>query len=317
MDKPSIQRTEHVNHSGNLPEEMVEKPVQTSNIPLAEDSLQKFASLDKDAEYPVEIDYLKGESTPQVETKKKSKVGRYIFVGTAAVAVAAGAVFGVKAMTPAPSSEPVATAPSDPTPEAVAETPVVTDNGEKILTVEALEIPSTLSPAEAGEKFISTAFSDKKMAGTTQDTYDKFYAANGSSAPLEIIAAQNSKIYNEALLIPGWESNESLVNYDKNTTGTNVSNLAAWALTKDSGFPQDKEPFNAWIEVDSVDVISSDEDSAQVKLDVTDYNNIDKNRVEDINPAFIEYNGSKSTVTLDIEQIDGTWKISNMATSTR
>ena len=317
MDKPSTQRTEQVNHSGNLPEEMVEKPVQLSDIPLAEDSLQKFASLDEDAEHPVEIDYLKGESVTQIETKKKSKVGRYIFVGAATVAVAAGAVFGVKAITPAPSSDPVATAPSEPTPEAIAETPVANADNEKLLTVESITIPSTLSPEEAGKEFITTAFSERKMEGTTKDTYDKFYAANGSSEPLEIIAAQNSKIYNEALLVPGWENNESLVNYDKNTTESNVSNLAAWALTKDSGFPQDKEPFNAWVEVDSVEVVSSDEDSAQVKLDVTDYNNIDKNRVEDINPIFIEYNGNKATVTLDIEQIDGAWKISNMATSAR
>lgn len=180
---PELSKKEH---SGNAPDGMREGPVETfGKTDLENAPLTQFPSLDPNNEHPLEADFLEGntpigeyvipeptvtERVVAAPEQAKPKLRNKVIAGLAGVAILAGGLFGITALTQAPKSEPVATAPAEPNPEVTTPTEVEPAGFEVVglPTVSELEI-SAEQTDEAIAQNIVAVFSSWGMAGANED----------------------------------------------------------------------------------------------------------------------------------------------------
>jgi len=337
MDKPSEQNLDQTPHSGKLPANMRELPLKEDfsssleetqdayleNIPsspadLLGSGIKENANYDQlsslSATSRLDLESTQTTTAPE-QTGSRWSLGARIGAAATGAAVILATIVGLKTANDSINSTPEPN--DDKGTSEIAEGPGPVPEIVTGLTVESLKIPSTLSPEEAAIKFVQNGFTDRQMQGTTQEVQDAYHASGGDITVIEKIATENGIIEDTALLTPNWKANEKLVNYSEYTTKMNITNVAVWAVTKDSGFPKDIEPFKAWTEVDSTEVLSSSETTAEVKLDVTDRNNSDKNRAGEIDPTYLKINGKKATIMVDLEIVGDSWVVADLDTSAR
>lgn len=293
-----------VPHSGKLPDALREHPVNDFDNTTLPEAFEQGHLATPDSPAPL-VDH-------HLSPKSRRGLVLGLGAGAAGLAVAAGAVFGVNALNAAPKPEPTAAAPANPSDTAPSSngeaSPDAAANPEALpVTTEAYEISGDLSPEQAVRTFVNDRLSPWSMAGATQETVDGYFASGGSSEYTKTVAAKNAEIIADAVLVPGWRSDEKLSQYVDFEQGSNAMILETWILTKESGLPQDKEPYIHDIEVDSVRLISSDEDSAEVDVTATERDNSDLNRGSQLLEGRFT-NGNKIAGRVSIEKVENTWK---------
>ncbi len=215
--------------------------------------------------------------------KKKSKRALYTAIGSVAgLAVAAGAVFGGIVLNQAPKTEPIASAPSDPT-ETAPPTPEATNSPEQELTVEALQVPAGLSAEALGEMVVGDRFTAWANAGADDNLRLRAREANvGWPAFLPEVADENAAIFAEALYIDGWEQDPNLV---KDVNGAKEINRATLDSYKSTAWnrdehPENVEPYRYWMNVVEVAQLSASGDERTLEVALRDHDNSDKNMIE-------------------------------------
>ncbi len=294
-----------VPHSGKLPDALREHPVNEFDNTTLPEAFEQGHLATPDSFAPL-VDH-----HPSPKRRRRLVVG--LGAGAAGLAVAAGAAFGVNALNAAPKSEPTAAAPANPSDAAPSPSgeasPDATDNPEALpITTEAYEISGDLSPEQAVTTFVNDRLGPWSMAGATQETVDGYFASGGSSEYTRTVAAKNAEVIADAVLVPGWRSDEKLSQYVDFEQGSNAMILETWILTKESGLPQDKEPYTRRIAVDSVRVVSSDGNSAEIDVDATERDNSNTNRGSQLLEGRFT-NNNKVAGRVSIEKVDDTWKI--------
>jgi hypothetical protein len=292
------QDTQSVPHSGNLPEELREQPVKEfDNTTLSEAHEQGRL---KTPESPASL----------VENKSRRR-GVIIGAGVAGLALAAGAVFGVNALNQAPKSEPVATAPADPSEPTAEPAPVPvetaspeTDN----LTVENLEVPAGLDAQTLGTVLVEDRFTQWYNAGAVNELNDtKFEANKPWDVLLSEIVDKNKSVFADALYVDDWETNPVLAQDVEGASQGNLSVLQNYVDTQWSGDekPENKEGYRVWSTVDNVTELQNDGTSRTIEVSYENYSNSDLNE----GPAPSRESG---TYTITTTVVNGMEKISNI-----
>ena len=257
---------------------------------------------------------------PVDSTEKKSH--KKLVIGGAAflagAALVAGSVIGLKTVGDAPKNA----APA-PDPKATSQTPEATQaptvNAE-VLTVKSLEIPAGETPEQLGIAFVQDRFSKWEMAGANDAGLAALAAANYSTDGYIIPEAnKNAAIFGEALFIPGYQSDSRLAGFVAYQAKSNAHSFEIWSKTYKSSDAVDLEAYSRGISVESTKVVSQDANSLTIAVAATEHDNADKNRAgTDFASSFTsQVNGSKFLITLTLQQVNGTEKISAMTIGSR
>lgn len=207
MDTPSRKSTEQqqLQHSGDLG---LEKPVDyfdKTQLPQAfeqhlTDSAGNVIVPDSDSIASL---------APETEAPKKNrKLMIALGGGAAAIAVAAGAIFSVSALNQPEKSEPIATAPADPSETSEPTNNEIDTPSETTFeviglpSVEELQVKSNLSDQEIASGFLNI-ISEQDMAGANKEMNDLQYEGDNQfldqTQYSEKIAESASPIFAEAL----------------------------------------------------------------------------------------------------------------------
>lgn len=298
---------EQVPHSGTLPGELREAPVRDfDNTTLPEAYAQgRIVTPDTPA-------LLVGHPTSTETASKKRRTGLWVGAGAAGVALAVGAVLGLNKMNEAPEAVPTAAAPADPS--EAAPTPEATITPEAVpVTVESLEIPAGLDAETLGKTLVGDRFSAWANAGASAELrMDRLEANQSWDAFLPTVVEQNKAVFAEALFVPGWQQDDKLVSFVDGSGRANLSILSAYVGTawNSDEVPANKEGYRQWEEVQSVtEVPDADPNDNTRTLDVTV---VTKDNAKN-NTVTSPLNGSATTYTVTVEQIDGKEKISKVS----
>lgn len=206
--------------------------------------------------------------------------------------------------------------PPPTTVETVAPTPEASAAPEQEITTEAFEIPGNLSPEDAVTVFVNQRLSAWFMAGATQETIDGYYAAGGSSDFMRSVAEDNAAVIADALFVPDWRGNDELAHYVDFEADKNATMLELWFLTRQSGKPIDREPFERTIDIDSIDSAVVDGDSVALSVSATERDNRDQNSVrEQTSETFMSPDPITGDITL--QKVDDTWRVAAIDWSAR
>lgn len=209
--------------------------------------------------------------------------------------------------------------PSTTTSESSGSTPEASATPEQELTVEALEIPATLSPEAAVTILVEERLSTWAMVGASEATLDAYLQSSSVHGFFDALSEANAPQIADALFIPGWKDDESLARYVDWSTEKNARSVEAWVLTSGSGLPQDIEPYERSINLDSVTVVGEQDGTTRVTVEATEHDNADRNsvgpgeRIEQSTPL----DGNRIIGDITLQQIDGAWKIAAIAWSAR
>lgn len=305
MAERSPQEIKSVPHSGNLPEDLREQPVNNFDNTTLSEAHEQGHIITPDSPAPL---------VDRQEVKKKSgRRGLMIGLGAGAagIAIAAGAIFGVNALNQGPRNDPIATAPADPT-ETSAPTETETENQP----LEQIEISATTAPEELGNAFDSR-FNSWMMAGTENpDLQNDMLKAiaegnvTGYGEYLQPLSEKNATEYADALFVDGWQDNPDLKKWVDLFTKNNAASVETWAQTKDSGISDDKEPFKYWTTIESTTVTSSSADSISISSEMTEHANINENRSLELDPNLINIDGNELTLEATFVPAGDSLKIS-------
>lgn len=234
----------------------------------------------------------------------------------ALVGIGAAALTGCASQTTELTAPPTATASETGTPS-----PDASSAPERELTAEAWEIPGTLTPEEAATLLVDDRLSEWVMTGATQETIDGYLDAGGSSSYTRSIAETNATVIADALFVPGWRGDDALAHYVDFETEQNAANVEAWILTSGSGLPQDREPYERGILVNSTTVESVEGDTAHVIVAATEFDNADRNSVgvgERISRTPEQViDGDMISGDITLRMVDGAWKVAAISWSAR
>lgn len=294
----------HVPGSGTLPEGLREQPVRTFDNTTLPGAVERGHLVTPESPAPLD--------SRGAEKKRKKGLLIGVGAGAAGLALAAGALIGVNAAGQAPNTEPTAAAPADPseTPTDVEPTPASPEAGTEV-SAQAYEISGDLSAADAVMVFVNDRLSAWTMAGATQETVDDYLASGGRTSYFDEVAGENSLVIANALFVPGWRDDDALAHYVDWETAGNANSLKLWTLTRESGLPQDREPYVRSVAVNSVQVVSNEPDTARFAVIATEHDNADQNsvgvgeRISQPEPL----DGHSVTGDITLQRVDGTWKV--------
>lgn len=264
-----------------------------------------------DGKEPSRMNKNHGESASRVTTAENMSPWRRL------IAVGALSTLALTACTPQQAPEQ---------PRQVAEAPA-DDSGEKdSTTVEApaksFEELVNERKIEAGlsaEDYAKTLFEDRWVAWSTpidkEQFYQERYNADGKEAVQAVnqrYAEENTKIFTNALLIPGWESVPSLSAQVEHTTGVVKSDLSMWAQARyydedimvDDEFPE----YQVGMVVERVEVLQENVEAGTRTLLVAGYqtNNIaETSMANQASESFDRVNGASWEFTVKTEVING------------
>lgn len=189
-----------------------------------------------------------------------------VAAASAALALAACAPSNVDA-----TPEPVETSTSAPAPEFEGASP------------EDFIIPAGLDAEAVAEAVVEGSLTNWGNAGANDSLRDRILASDDSfDTVIAAVAAENKKVATDNLLVPGWESIDSLVSLADGSEDINYENLqwftsTAWSSDEK---PENIEGFKTWRDVTVVQEIDDgdgDPNTRTIKLDYTNYTNSDKN----------------------------------------
>lgn len=256
------------------------------------------------------------ELTPTPDRTPERRAGLTLTLATL-VGIGAAALTGCASQTTELTAPPTATATETGTP-----TPDASSTPERELIAEAWEIPGALTPEEAATLLVDDRLSEWVMTGATDNALDDSYNyADGLSAYTRSVAETNAAVIADALFVPDWRGDEVLAHYVDFETTQNAANVEAWILTSGSGLPQDREPYERGISVNSTTVESVEGDTAHVIVAATEFDNADRNSVgvgERISRTPEQViDGDMISGDITLQKIDGAWKVAAISWSAR
>ncbi len=179
-------------------------------------------------------------------------------------------------------NETVATAPVTPVETATTPSPEVTNNSEKPLTVEDLEIEAGESDLQLATDIVSR-INQWQMAGATPETYNTQDLSIDTAEYAEKVASKIAPTFAEALYGKDYTSNPSIKTALGNTTRNNKVNIELYLRTFDSSLnPNNLEPYK--IDTTLQELISgkvNPDGSRELVFKTIHKNNTEKNIVED------------------------------------
>lgn len=188
-------------------------------------------------------------------------------------------------------NRPVATAPIGPSeiPTKEAQTPIGTP--ETLPTAKSLEMDASLlsNPELLATTFINDLSTEWFNAGASLENAQAAFDLGSISIYAKKIASEYDKIFIEALLIKGWESNPQLVEWVRRVTEGHYNNLMVYYATSSviSEDPANEVPYMRGSKLDKIDSFNyPNNKSVIISTTEHDYDNADKNRVEDISNGF-------------------------------
>lgn len=195
-------------------------------------------------------------------------------------------------------------------------TPTPTATPEQEISVQSLELPTSLTPQQVGEKLVNDDMTLWNMAGADKKSVDGYWDPNSKygndvSAYAAPIANANGEIFKQALFAPNvlLDQNTEVPHFVDSTIQNNQARLEYYVLTARSN-----KPYKYWNTVDSVKVLSQDSNSLDIAVTLTEHNNVtpDDKVGSKYGPQELEINGQTSTDNISLTVIDGTYKITNI-----
>lgn len=222
---------------------------------------------------------------------------------TAATAAALG-MFSLTACNEAPAPTPSATATPSADPTEKPSTPATTPEEEP--QVDSFEIPAGLEDEELAEVFVDRITDMKNAGATPQFAQDALHVGQESGRDAIIdyardIAAQNIEALAPQIFTKDALKNEKIKKWLQNLEEINAATLYAYFLTS-GGQEGDEEPYRRWWEVTDVHSLKADPGTRKLTIDVYEYENTEKNRMDELGANPIEGPGS---VTVTFRTIDG------------
>lgn len=252
-----------------------------------------------------------GESVSSITTSEKASPWRKL--------VAIGALSTIALTGCAAQQAPEQTQQST---EAPAEDPQEQDSPTVEAPAKSFEELVNERKIEAGlsaEEFAKTLFEDRWVGWLTpldkEAFYEEHYGADGKeaiSAVEQQYAAENTKIFTNALFIPGWESVPSLSAQAAQQADRAKVDLGMWARARyydeeiqiDDEYPE----YDVGMVVERVEVLQEDAEAGTRTLLVAGYetNNITETSIVNEAPeSFAQNNGSPWGLTVKTTVIDG------------
>ena len=257
-----------------------------------------------------------GGTPPTPETSKSPNKKRRLIIGgisgLAALAIAVPTFLAIESSSDNAKTPPKGTETSAPaTPNA---TP--TPSSAETLTVASLEIPSTMAPEQVGKTLMQDRYNAWIMAGANDATFQErvaFSEDNKSAAEVngDFVykkAAEYGPIFSEALFIPGYENNASLLAEARGTQKNNASSLESYIITHN-----DPDTYKYFSTVESTTVVSQSTDTLILKIDGTEHNNAAQNRIgTQYDPGAINIDGNRFEAAVTLKSINGSYKIAQI-----
>lgn len=240
--------------------------------------------------------------------------------GATVTVVAVAVVLASCSSTPAatapvavPSATSAAPTTAPPTPSPTTEAP----------TVANLEIDASLfsKPEVLAKTFYGDRITAWYNAGGTLENAKAGIAQNTMSMPdyATQVAAKYDKTFIDALLVPDWESNPTLVNYVKKVSADHNDTVLKNLVTSSPDIsPLDHAPYMRGAEfIKLVSSVKNQDGSISLTVTERDFDNADQNRVGDDSGAGRAILGDTGTAVLSFEVVDGKLKLSNMVLDER
>lgn len=245
---------------------------------------------------------------PQKPEKKSRKAIYGAIGGVAGIAVIAASIIGIESANNQPDRQPTTSASGEPskTPE-VTPTP---NSTAEALTIQSAEIPAGLTPEQLGTTFIDRV-SAWDMAGATEVNsaeYTKAIAAGTTSDFLKQISEANGNIYAAAL----FGSDESLWQqpYVDNAKNANANHAELWFKTSAGVSKLDVKPYQWWVTVDAVSVVTQADGLVTLKIDATEHEEL-RNRALQLEKHPETLDGTQETWTVNFKTVGNTEQVTS------
>lgn len=197
-------------------------------------------------------------------------------------------------------------------------TPTPTATPEQEISVQSIELPTSLTPQQVGEKFFADDVTLWNMAGANKKNVDGYWDPNSKygndiSGYTQPIVDANTEIFKEALFAPNvlLDNTTNIPTYVANMTKNNHARLEDYILTAHSD-----KPFRYWSTVEEKDitVLSKTDTTLSLEITSTEHNNVtpDDKVGSKYDPQELEINGYTTKSEVDFTVIDGTYKITNI-----
>lgn len=259
----------------------------------------------------------------ETDKNKKSFKTRLI-IGGAGVALAATAVFGIGAISngQAPEKSPTETsAPGQATPEGIDYGSDIPGLNESIpntseFSVESVEIPANLSAEELGTLVVQDRFTKWYNAGFSKELVMKWLSVDNELDDLDFVAIEAEKqsvIFADALLVSGWGDTD-LAEDVRTFKSINANTIDFSLLTFNTRY--DDEPYTRGFIVNNVSEIANDGTVRTLRIEYTETDNSEKNRVKkDIAPNSPSIKGTQDVfiITFALSDDKRTEKIKSIS----
>lgn len=269
---------------------------------------------------------MSSESPTEQSNERKRFSPKKMVALTAALAVLATAGCGKEAQKKDQSKSSGSTAsltakPSPrPTTSPEITAPPSANAAETIPTVASLEInDSMLDKPKVLLKTFNERLTEWYNAGSThENALAAMQSAMHSGETIDDfaskLAARYDKVFMDALVAKGWESNDQMTTWVNNMTRIHRETLSNYILTSfPEDNPLDKQPYRRGSEFTKIDSIL-DQASGSITVVVTqhDYDNADQNRVGEALTGGEKAAGENDTGTETFIDVDGKVKLSDI-----
>jgi len=254
-------------------------PTEKSNIDNNENTIQPAESI--------------GDAPEKKRlTDRQKKLAAFILAGLILAGIVTGTIFANSKGKGQPTTNPTPTmtepnknptttqTPTTQTKPTSPETSPTTIQNELPLTVENLELDSSLlsNPEILASKF-NELITEWINSGATKENTEKAFASNMElNEYAEILAAEYDDICIKALLIDGWESDPALMQWVNKKTLIHSATLSVYFKTQNPVMG-DYEPYKRWYSCEDIESFSVDgSDIATLIISNHQQDNSDKNR---------------------------------------
>lgn len=255
--------------------------------------------------------------TPEKRSRKGLIIG--LSSGIAGAAIAAGAIMGLNAASEAPSTQPTAEAPADPSAPLSPET----DKNEPLPSELELEIPAGLSAEEVGALIIDRYDAWNNAGGNNQQIIDGWHDRPESMSTGDYVAAraqEYSSYFAGALYVEGWDTPGLYPDLVKNFevhVGMNTYTLEQNLKTSDPDSHGDEAPYRLSNALDGAREVSKDGDTRVIAIDFTESSNASQNRVGEELGGDNAVQVPRWTYVVTLVTVDGTERIAAIDLASR
>ncbi len=260
-----------------------------------------------------QFDPTTGLSTQRsAEIAKKRRFGHAPIIGLLGLGLAAGGVFGVKALSGGethtePRVEPSVSAPAVPggqTEETPTTSPEAGNTAEPTpLSVERYEDGDALVRAWNAEH------NEWLMANATPETQKKYDATVTLVDYVEKVNEPSNEAYSKALFVDDWEERPQLADFVNENVRIHNATTLLNILSTNSTVPEDLEPYKQGEDITSTNIISQSPEKIVVHYEYVHWDNSDKNATNQ--RVTKPVNGATGQRTITWTNSNGIWKISD------